>query len=223
MQRFVRALVWPLVWWGQRPAVSDPLEQTAWQRGRADMAAGASAHPLWGLLVTVLSTVLGASLVTDTKWRVPLALLGAVVGYCVVPLLWALVSALRAPYRQRDEARALVREAHSLNDLIALDRQLRGVLASSNRLLDEVRERGFRGPLGEDDDPWIRFENENMERWLESSGFPELVPKIVLDRPVLGTWEDVKREARRFSQNIDAVLRSELLADVQHLRETAAE
>jgi hypothetical protein len=189
------------------------------------MAAGASAHPLWGLLVTVASTALGlgASLVTDTAWRFPLALLGAAVGYCVVPLLWAVALALRAPYRQRDEARALVREAHNLNELIELDRQLRAVLASNNRLLDEVRERGFRGPLGEDEDPWIRYENENIERWLESSGFPELVPTIVLERPLFGTWEDVKREARRFSENIDVVLRSELLADVQHLRETAAE
>jgi hypothetical protein len=209
MRRFTRLLVWPFVWWGERPAVSDPLEQTAWQRGRAEMAASASAHPLWGLLVTVVPAVLGAAALTDTALRFPLALVLAAAGYCLVPLAWAGLAALRAPRQQRDEARALVREANRISDLIALDKQLRAVLESNNRLLDDVRKRGLSGPLEEDQEAWLGPENDNMKRWLEAAGFPELVPQIVLDQPALGTWEDIRRAARKFSQNIDVVLRSE--------------
>jgi hypothetical protein len=82
----------------------EPIRQTAWQRGKAEAAA--ARHPLLGLLVAVIPGTLSALVVADSVvWRAVLFFVVGVVGYCLVPVVWAGVAALRAPYTQRDQAR----------------------------------------------------------------------------------------------------------------------
>jgi hypothetical protein len=52
----------------------------------------------------------------------------------------------------------------------------------------------------------VRGLNEGLELSLETFGFPELVPQIVLRNPSLSIWEDVRRAVRQIDGNLTAVL-----------------
>lgn len=96
-------LLIPVTWWA-RPHDVAPLEQTAWQRGKASVAANARTHPFQFLLSVVpggLTAVAASNLV--------LGFVVAAAGYCFVPLLWALAVAVHAPIAQREEAREMVK------------------------------------------------------------------------------------------------------------------
>ena len=127
---------------------------------------------------------------------------------------------LRAPYKQRDEARAELTHRREIHDLLELDRHLRAIREANSRILGEVKEGGRTGPLGKDDDPWVRGENENLGLWLESNGFPDLVSELVVREPKLGTWEGVIETAREIDTKLTRVLEGDRLADVRLLRES---
>jgi hypothetical protein len=153
--------------------------------------------------------------------RILISVAAAVVGYLVGVLLLAVLFTIRAPYKQRDEARAELAQRRNIRDLIGLDKELRATRSANSRILGEVKERGLTGPVQDDQDPWVRGQNENLGLVLENAGFPELVPLVVLADPPLSTWEDVKRAAAQIDSNLNSVLGGELLADVRHLREVA--
>jgi hypothetical protein len=86
---------------------------------------------------------------------------------------------------------------------------LRGAGSDANtRILEELGKSGRTGPIAEDDDPWIRQQNEETRRQLEMLGFPDLVLKVVLDELQLGTWEGVTDDAKGISRRL-----AEALAD----------
>jgi hypothetical protein len=145
---------------------------------------------------------------------------GAIVGFFVGVILLAVWFIGRAPYEQRDEARAELTSRREIHDLLELDKQLRAIREANSRLLGEVKERGLSGSLGADDDPWVRDQNENLGLWLESNGFPDLVSELVVREPKLGTWEGVMETAREIDTNLTRVLEGERLADVRLLRES---
>jgi hypothetical protein len=141
-------------------------------------------------------------------WR---SLFGALVGLLAGVALWLVLMAyfwLRASYKQRDEARAMIREADDLRNLVYLRDYLRQTLDANTRILEDLGKSGRTGPIAEDDDPWIRQQNEETRRQLEMLGFPDLVPKVVLDELQLDTWEGVTDDAKRISRRV-----AEALAD----------
>jgi hypothetical protein len=191
------------------------------RRGRKD-------RPIsFGLLPIILATVFGVlvGLLPDNAslWlRILISVGAAVGGFFAGVLLLAVALTLRAPYKQRDESRAELMRRREIHDLIELDKQLRAIRNANSRILEELSKQGRTGPLGDDEDPWVRGQNENLGLWLESAGFPELVPLLVLPEPPLSTWEEVKKAARQIDSNLNSVLGSELLGDVRHLREVVS-
>jgi hypothetical protein len=76
----------PLVWWvGTVPR--DPLEQTAWERGKS--AVGGSHPMIFGFLSVLVPAALSQAIVSDEViLRVVLTLVAGVIGWFLVPLLW---------------------------------------------------------------------------------------------------------------------------------------
>jgi hypothetical protein len=145
---------------------------------------------------------------------------GALAGLLAAMAVWFVATAyhwMRAPSKQRDEVRAELERRKDLKELVLLEKQLRSVKEANEQALDDVQRRGLAGPLKRDETPWIKGENENMERWLPGAGFPELIPTLVLDNPSLRTWEDVQEAGQRFGDQLNSVLESDLFADVRHL------
>jgi hypothetical protein len=214
---------------GREPRTLNLWEQTGWQRGKSDTATWAQDRPIsfnvvpvavGGGVGVVVATLLTRKL---APWaQVLIWAAGAVVGYFLAVMLVAVVLALLAPRRQRNELRAELSERHSIYDLIEVDRHLRALRDNNRETLESPRARTRTGPLGEDQVPWVRGLNEGLELSLETYGFPELVPQIVLRNPSLSTWEDVRRAARRIDANLTAVLEGRFFEDVRHLREVVA-
>ena len=105
-----RLLVWPITWWTREEEPSDPHQQSAWQRGKLDAIAAAKDGRLFGLASTgatcAAPTIIGLETAhLPTVARVLVVVGAAIGGYVAVPLFWAIVGAIRAPVRQRDEAR----------------------------------------------------------------------------------------------------------------------
>jgi hypothetical protein len=206
------------------PEAAPEWDESSWSRGKADTERWAKDRQIpFGLLVTIFAAAVGVlvGLVPDdvSVWlRVLIGVSAGIVGFFVVVLLLAAWFTLRAPYEQRDEARAELTRRREIHDLLELDKQLRAIREANSRILGEVKDRGLTGPLGEDEDPWVRGQNENLGLWLESNGFPELVPELVISEPKLGTWEGVIETAREIDTNLTRVLEGERLADVRHLR-----
>jgi hypothetical protein len=223
-----RPIGWLLRGWAKAED-AEPWEQTSWERGKSDTAAWAQDRPIsFSLLpvavgggVAVIATVITSDLAV---WvQILSGITGAVVGYCAGVLLIAVALALRAPTRQRNELRAVLSERHAISALIDVDRHLRQLRDSNRVNLESVLGvHGREGALGEDQDPWVRGLNEGLELTLETYGFPELVPQLVLRNPPLSTWEDVRRAARQIDANLTAVLEGQFFADVRHLREVVA-
>jgi len=151
----------------------------------------------------------GAVLPFDSiLWR---ALFGALVGLLAGVALWLALMVyfwLRAPYRQRDEARAMIREANDLQNLVFARDFLRQTLDANTRILEDLAKQHRSGPVAEDDDPWIRGQNEETRRQLEILGFADLVPIAVLGDLKIETWEGVTRDAKRIGRSL-----AEALAD----------
>jgi hypothetical protein len=165
---------------------------------------------LFTLVGAPIFTAAGANLLSSESifWR---SLVGALIGLAAavaIVLVLMVFFWLRAPYKQRDEARAMIREADDLRNLVYLRDYLRQTLDANTRILEDLAKSGRTGPIAEDDDPWIRQQNEETRRQLEMLGFPDLVPKVVLDQLQLGTWERVTDDAKRISRRL-----AEALAD----------
>jgi hypothetical protein len=185
-----RRFRWLLDGWTRSSEVP-AWDETSWERGKSDAGAWAKDRPIsFGLLPIVVAAVFGVLVarVPDnvSLWlRLLLGVAAAAGGFFVGVLLLAVWLTLRAPYKQRDEARAELTRRREVHDLIGLDKQLRAIRDANSRILEEVKEQGRTGPLGDDQDPWVRGQNENLGLWLETAGFPELVPVLVLDEPPL--------------------------------------
>jgi hypothetical protein len=222
MRRVVRFLVAPVVWWAHVPE-GDPLRQTAWQRGKAEAAEASQEHPFFGVLVTVVPAALAAAYIGNgILSRILVALLTGAIGYCVVPIAWACLAALRAPYRQRDEARAFVGDARNLKARVLLERYLMAIRDANQRALEDVRKRGLMGPLEEDAfgevvTPWFGPQNDQLRLQLEFMGFAELIPELVLEDPPLSTWEEVQRAAWAFARNVNRVLEGDFFEETKKL------
>lgn len=90
---------------------ADPLEQSAWDRGKARVAVASREHPAFPFAWTVVPAALtGIFAPTDALLRVVLALVMAAVGYCLVPAAWAAGVALRDWLHRPNELREMVRE-----------------------------------------------------------------------------------------------------------------
>ncbi len=139
-----------------------------------------------------------------------------------MPFAWACGAALRAPYRQRDEARALISDAQDLRARIFLERHLIAVRDANQRALDELRKRARSGPLEEDAfgevvTPWFGLENEQLRLQLEHMGFSALIPELVVEDPSLSTWEEVQKAAWTLTRNLNRVLEGEFFTEVRKL------
>jgi hypothetical protein len=105
-----RRVLAPVLWWARDPD-GDMLQQSAWSRGRADARRAAADGRVFGLCaaVSTVAVPIAVGTATDTVSAIPrasLTLAAVVVGYLLVPAAWAVVAALTAPVRQRDELRA---------------------------------------------------------------------------------------------------------------------
>lgn len=216
----------PLLWGRVELAKGrDPLEQTAW-----DWAVLASASifdrtlGVVGALHAVVGFAAGfavSQLVSDYVWaQFAVGVVATLLSYWSVPTALAVGASLRAPYKQRDDARALIGDARDLKARVLLERHLRAVKDANERALEDIRERA--GPLekdafGEVPAPWIVGENEQLRMQVEHMGFPELIPDLVLDDPSFATWEEVRAAAWKFARNLNSVLESEFFAEVRKL------
>jgi hypothetical protein len=93
--------------------------------------------------VAVIGTVVTSDLAV---WvQILIGVVGAVVGYVAGVLLIAGVLTLRAPSKQRDEARAELSERHAIYDLIEVDRHLRALRDNNRETLESPRTRSPKG------------------------------------------------------------------------------
>jgi hypothetical protein len=189
---------------GRPPGGASRWNQTAWQRAAADTSTLGGRGVLFMLVGAPIFGAAGANLLPFEPifWR---SLVGALIGLAaaVAVVLVLMISFwLRAPYKQRDEARAMIREADDLRNLVYLRDYLRQTLDANTRILEDLGKSGRTGPIADDDDPWIRRQNEETRRQLEMLGFPDLVPEVVLDELQLGTWEGVADDAERVSRRL---------------------
>ncbi len=137
--------------------------------------------------------------------------------YWGVPTAWAGIGWLRAPLIQRNQARAELEKTKSLDDLVDLENQLRLNRASNRKALEDVKARRLTGPLGDDDNPWVRSQSEQLQMLVEGAGLPELVPRLTLQNPHLSTWEEVRQAATALDKKIGEVLQDDLFAGVRRL------
>lgn len=122
--RFRRFVVVPILWWAKDAEQSDPREQTAWGYGKARSIAAAKDGRAFGLVATVTTCAMPTGVGFATTHlplgaQTVLIVLAAAVGYLLVPTAWAVCNTLLAPYRQRDEARAQLRELRSDSPTLA--------------------------------------------------------------------------------------------------------
>ena len=119
-----QSVLFPILWWA-RDQEGDPLDQSAWSRGRADARRAAADGRVFGLC-TAVSTVAVPIVVGTTTGsltavaRALLTVAAVVVGYLLVPTVWAAVAMLTAPVRQRDELRARLLVSANEGDLSSL-------------------------------------------------------------------------------------------------------
>jgi hypothetical protein len=190
---------------GKPPDGASRWDQTAWQQAAADTSALGGRGVIFTLVgAPIFGAVGGANLFPFESifWR---TVVGALVGLAAAGAVVLVVTVyfwLRAPYKQRDEAREMIRESNDLRNLVYLRNYLRQTLEANTRILEDLRKSGRTGPLGDDEDPWIRQQNEETGRQLEMLGFPDLVPKVVLVEFHLGTWEGVADDAKRISRRL---------------------
>jgi hypothetical protein len=190
-------------------------DQTAWQRAAVDTSALAAGRAVLFMLIGAVifgaaGAVGGANLLPFDSifWRL---LFGALIGLLAGACVWLLLMVyfwLRAPYKQRDEARAMFREAKDLRKLVFAHELLSKTLEANTRILEELAKKHRTGPVAEDDDPWIRGQNEQTRLQLEMLGFADLVPVAVLDDLKIETWEGVTADAQRIGRCL-----AEALAD----------
>lgn len=108
-------LATPILWWTGSPDEIPPLEQSGWERGKADAIHAAKDGRTFGLVATAVTlaapTAVGlATTRLPTGWQIALIVLAGVLGYMLVPVLWAAGSAIAAPTIQRNEARLRLQE-----------------------------------------------------------------------------------------------------------------
>jgi uncharacterized membrane protein YciS (DUF1049 family) len=135
-------------------------------------------------------------------WR---SMFGALVGLLAGVALWLVLMAyfwLRAPYKQRDEARAMIREANDLRNLVYARDFLSRTLEANTRIIEDLAKQQRSGPVAEDDDPWIRRQNDETKRQLEMLGFSDLVPVAVLPDLKIETWEGVTADAKSIGRRL---------------------
>ena len=195
---------------GKAPAGASQWDQTAWQRAAADTSALAVGRAVLFMLIgaVIFGAAGGANLLPFDSifWR---SLFGALVGLLAGVAVWLLLMTyfwLRAPYNQRDEARAMIREANDLRNLVHARDFLSKTLEANTRILEELTKQQRTGPVAEDDDPWIRGQNEQTRSQLEMLGFADLVPLAVLDDLKIETWEGVTADAKRIGRRLTDAL-----------------
>jgi hypothetical protein len=156
------------LWWAKEAEESDAHEQTAWGYGKDRSIAAAKDGRAFGLAATVttcaMPTVVGfATTHLPLEAQIALIVLAAAVGYVLVPVAWAVGNTLVAPYRQRDEARAQLRELRS--DSPKLAREFSDWVTAKRAVLPQF---GMRqqadlfawGGMSEDTNARIRRDNE---------------------------------------------------------------
>jgi hypothetical protein len=102
----------------------------------------------------------------------------------------------------------MIREANDLRNLVYARDFLRQTLDANTRILEDLAKQQRSGPVAEDDDPWIRRQNEETRRQLEMLGFADLVPVAVIDDLRIETREGVIADAKRIARRL-----AEALAD----------
>jgi hypothetical protein len=187
-------------------------DQTAWQRAAVDTSALAAGRAVLFMLIgaVIFGAAGGANLLPFDSifWR---SLFGALIGLLAGVCVWLLLMVyfwLRAPYKQRDEARAMIREAKDLRNLVYAHDFMSKTLEANTRIVEELARQQRTGPVAEDNDPWIRGQNEQTRLQLEMLGFADLVPVAVLDDLKIETWEGVTADAKRIGRRL-----AEALAD----------
>jgi hypothetical protein len=108
-------LATPILWWTGNPDEIPPLEQSGWERGKADAIHAAKDGRTFGLVATAVTlaapTAVGlATMKLPTGWQIALIVLAGVLGYMLVPVFWAAGSAIAAPTIQRNEASLRLQE-----------------------------------------------------------------------------------------------------------------
>jgi hypothetical protein len=178
-----------------------------WSRGWRDTLhlANAKVIVFTVISVTVAGAVGANAFAADS--RLVRTLLGSVVGllgFLVALLLLLLFFALRAPFKQRDEAREHLAEAGDLKRLLLLQKYLTAASESNRRILYDLENEARSGPVSEFDDPWLREQNEQLRIQLQRFGYPELIHTLVLtdSELLLDTWENVLLSAKCFDKKI---------------------
>ena len=110
MARIRKRLVAPIVWWARNTEAKPALQQSAWERGKSDAIVATKDGRAFGLVATgvtcAVPTAVGfATTKLATGFQVALIVLSAFASYVLIPVAWAVVSAVVAPLRQRNEAR----------------------------------------------------------------------------------------------------------------------
>jgi len=202
---------------------TDPLKRSRWEYG-ITAAARAFEQPRSGYGAAQVSLGAGVGVVIGAAFSgLPLLaqfVIGGAAGLAVywgVPTAWAGIGWLRAPLIQRNQARAELEKTKSLDDLVDLENQLRLNRASNRKALEDVKARRLTGPLGDDDNPWVRSQSEQLQMLVEGAGLPELVPRLTLQNPHLSTWEEVRQAATALDKKIGEVLQDDLFAGVRRL------
>ncbi len=203
------------------------LDQTAWEYGVASATAWLdrprTAYGLWqAVIAAIVGVVVGLVAADSLLLGIATAVPTTVVSYWAVPTLWACGAALLAPVKQRDKALTLLGSARDLKRLVLLERHLQAISESNMRTINAVRNEGRSGPLGQDqfgnqDEPWIKGQNDQMRLWLEAHGFSELVPDLILIDPPLNTWEEVDQAAWEIARRLGRVLEGPLFKEVRSL------
>ena len=190
---------------GKAPGGASQWDQTAWQRAAADTSAFAAGRVWLFVLIGALffGGAGGAVLPFDSiLWR---SLFGRARrpsrGRGSVARAHGLLLAPRAVQAARRGAGDDPRGERSAEPRVPPD-YLRQTLDANTRILEELGKSGRTGPIPEDDDPWIRSQNQETKRQLEMLGFPDLVPEVVLDELQVGTWEGVTDDAKRISRRL---------------------
>lgn len=138
MARLRAWLVAPILWWARNAPAKPRLEQSAWERGKADAIEAAKDGRAFGLVTTVATcaapTAVGfATAKLPTGLQIALIVLAGVAAYVLVPVAWAVVDTLTAPGRQRDEAR------EQLAQLAVEDRELSEAAQAQGQFASALR------------------------------------------------------------------------------------
>jgi hypothetical protein len=112
--------------------------------------------------------------------RVAARALGATAGIALAFLVIFGVSWLRAPGRQRDQARERLSEIDRQRRLLILRTHLEGIREVLHRDIEEGTHKQMSGGVPDGSMSWLEDTNEDLKQKLAALGLPELIPELTL-------------------------------------------